>query len=206
MRAIILFIFFITSGAVFGQKLVKKKLINPESKTIQIDANRCFAVSLSTSQSQEISVAATIDGEYQKDLLVTLEEEGTNVWIGVDFRPDFQNPNDKLSAHKVLSISLEIRVPEYLDTQLYGTSAAVSVHGQFKRLKVDLADGSCTMNNVGEEVQVRTQSGDIVLKTKAGTVDAQSDYGDVNGFPIQTGNNNYSLHTVEGDIHISKTK
>ncbi|WP_343488205.1 DUF4097 family beta strand repeat-containing protein [Allomuricauda sp. d1] len=185
---------------------MKKVLVNPESTSILINADKCFQVDLKTVSGNEILVNATIDGEYRKDLVVLIEEEGTNVLISADFQPNFVNPNDKLSAHKVLSISLEIVLPEYVDAHLFGTNTNVLATGHYRKLKIDLSDGTCTLENVSEKVSVKTQSGTIFLKAASGTVDAKSQYGQVLGKSIVSGDNYFDLHSIEGDIHIMNTE
>lgn len=188
----------------FAQKQVKKTLINLESKSIQIDANNCYTVDLATVRGNEILVEAFIDGEYQKDLIVKIQEEGSNVLISAGFQPNFVNPNDKLSAHKIISIELRISVPEQTTVQLFGTRSYVSVRGLYRKLKVDLADGRCTLLNTGEDVAVKTQNGDIFLETHSGSINATSKYGKVKSEDLPEGDYQYTLHSVEGNIHVSK--
>lgn len=202
----VLMVLLFSFCAAFGQKKVKKSLVNPQSKHFLIDTDKCFQVGLKTTEGEEIMVKATMDGEYQKDLLVSIEEEGSTITISTDFQPNFVKPNDKLSAHKVLSIALEIELPENLDVHLFGTNTNVRATGHYKKLKIDLADGTCKLENVGEEVLVKTQSGDIFLNAEAAKVEALSVYGQVLGKNVPSGNGHFDLHSVEGDIHIMKTE
>ncbi len=206
MKKVAVPIVFLLSFFAIGQKQVRKTLINHESKSIQIDAENCYKILLDTTEGQEILIDAIIDGEYQKDLIVNIEEEGSNVFISSGFQPNFINPNDKLSAHKVVSIELKIAVPEYMNVHLFGTSTNVHIEGIYRKLRIDLADGICTLLNTGEHVAVKTQNGDIFLQTHSGIVNTKSNYGKVFGAQIPEGNNLYSLRTVEGNIHLSKTE
>ncbi|WP_036380525.1 hypothetical protein [Muricauda sp. MAR_2010_75] len=203
--------FFAVFGLLFlvqvqGQKLVKKAFIGPRTQSIQIDSRYCYQIDVQTAKTKEVLVEASIEGEYSEDLLVSLEEKGTTVRISAGFQPNFINPNDKLSAHKVVSIALHITVPQYKNVSIFGTNSNVQVKGSYQNLNVKLSDGRCELDNVSETVEVTTQKGDIWLNAKNGSILAESAYGQVENNQIPTGHNQYILKTVEGNIHLRKTK
>ncbi len=189
-----------------GQKVVKKALVDSHTTYIQIDSQNCYYIALNTGQTNEVKVEANIEGEYAEDLLVNLEEKGATMLISSGFHPNFTNPNDKLSAHKVISIALKITVPAYKEVSIFGTNCNVEVEGKYKNLEVRLSDGRCVLKNVEEVVHVETQKGDILLATQNGTISAKSTYGKVNEADIPLGRNQYILNTVEGTILLKKTK
>jgi len=202
---------FIVFGLFFlvhvqAQKLVKKAFIGPRTQSIQIDSRYCYQIDLHTGKTKQVQVEASIEGEYSKDLLISIVEEGTTAHISAGFHPNFINPNDKLSAHKVVSIALQITVPQYKDVSIFGTNTNVQVKGKYQSLDVKLSDGRCELNNVSETVEVNTQKGDIWLNTESGTILAESTYGQVENDNIPNGHNQYILKTVEGNIHLRKTK
>lgn len=189
-----------------GQKLVKKAFIGPRTESIQIDAQYCYRIDLTTSPTDEVQVSASIEGEYAKDLLVSIEEKGTTVLVSAGFQPIFINPNDKLSAHKVVSIALQIGVPEYKQVSVFGTNSNVNATGKYENLHITLSDGICMLENVSETVEVVTQKGDIWLTAPSGHILAESAYGKVDQETIPFGHNQFILKTVEGQIHLKKTK
>lgn len=189
-----------------GQKLVKKAFIGPRTESIQIDAQYCYRIDLRTAPTKEVQVSASIEGEYAKDLLVSIEEKGTTVLVSAGFQPIFINPNDKLSAHKVVSIALQISVPEYKQVSVFGTNSNINATGKYENLHITLSDGRCTLENVSETVEVATQKGDIWLTAPSGDILAESTYGKVDQETIPFGDNQFILKTVEGDIHLKKTK
>lgn len=206
MRATVFLLGFFFLAQLQGQKLVKKAFVGPRTEFVQIDAQNCYTIKLSTTTANEISVAASIEGEYAKDLLVSIEEEGSTLRISADFQPNFTNPNDKLSAHKVISVALQITVPYYKNVSVFGTKSEVQVEGNYKNLNIKLSEGRCVLENVSEKVEVATQSGDIWLTTSDGHILAESSYGNVEHNPIPKGNNQYVLKSIEGNIHLRKTK
>ena len=206
MRASVFLIFVFALVHVHGQKLVKKAFIGPRTGTIQVDAQYCYRIDLKTEPTDEVHVSAIMEGEYARDLLVSIEQSGTTAVIRTDFQPNFVNPNDKLSAHKVISIALEISVPEYKNVDVFGTKTNLYATGKYKDLKITLSDGRCTLRNISESVTVSTQKGDILLSAPSGDVISESTYGSVQKESIPFGDNRFFLKTVEGDILVTKTK
>ncbi|MEY8020593.1 DUF4097 family beta strand repeat-containing protein [Muriicola sp. SD30] len=185
-----------------GQKVVRKVLLLPHITHIQIDANSLAKVDLETISGADLSLQAIIEGEYRKDLAIELVEEGNTLRVYAALQPYFKFPNDKLSAHKVIAISLHIEVPEDKFVNLYGTSAQVTARGIYKELEVVLSDGQCTLKNLKDNVHVTTQSGNIDLETASGTVNVNSKYGTVKQDNIPEGHTNYHLQSNSGNITI----
>ncbi|MRI01424.1 hypothetical protein GH721_12850 [Kriegella sp. EG-1] len=205
MRKLFLFIFFSTN-LLSAQKIVKKTIVNNAIETIEIDAKNCFRVNLKTSNTDELIVRATIDGEYSKDLFLNVKEEDANIFVSTGFTPNFKNPNDKLSAHKVVSIALDVIIPENHKLRVYGTSCNVLATGNYKYLNVTLNDGICVLNEVAYNTMVTTQSGDIFLTAIKGEIKANSKYGIVEKNVIPIGENYFVLKTITGDIQFTKSE
>ena len=199
-------VFLLSIPLLNAQRVVKKSLLKPNTSFIQIDATNCYEMVMETSESSEIMIEARINGEYKKDLLLNIREEGTSVTVSVGFHPNFVNPNDKLGAHKVISISLRVKIPSQQNVRVYGTACDVLATGAYKYLKVTLADGRCSLDQVSEAVEVTTQGGDIFLKSTGAEIVAVSKYGTIKRDSIPIGDNRFALTTVTGNIHLRKTE
>lgn len=197
---------FLFTQFITGQKRIRKTISSPENQSIQIATENCFQVVLETSKEKVLKVEAAIEGEYEKDLAVKIEEDGLNVLVSADFLPNFKAPNDKLSAHKIISISLKVSIPENCTVNVFGTNSKVLASGKYRKLKISLATGDCTLNSVTEIVEVKTQKGTINVITNEGKINAKSVYGVVNLAKIPEGNTSYNLASVEGNINLIKTE
>lgn len=189
-----------------AQKKLHKIVLADNVDLIQVNTAHCFEVNLNTVSGKELLVEANMEGEYSKELDLQLKNDGTTLFIEANFVPNFENPNDKLSAHKVVSILLNISIPEFKTIALYGTSSRVNAKGKFEDLQIVLSDGTVRLNNASGKVQVKTQSGAIEVHTRAGTIEAESRYGRVPYNPIPQGESTYTLQTVTGNIELSKTE
>ncbi|WP_411029120.1 hypothetical protein [Spongiimicrobium sp. 3-5] len=198
---IVLSINFLTA-----QKIVEKSFIDPNIQLISIAADHCFSLELGTSDTEEMTVEAHIEGEYQKDLLVSIVQEGGTVFVSTGFQPNFVDPNDKLSAHKVISIALDIELPHNKKVAIYGSSCNFKVSGEYEDLHVVLGDGKCILDQVGHNVDVTTQSGDIWLYCDQAEILADTKYGKLQKERIPVGNDRFTLNTTTGNIYLKKTK
>lgn len=187
-----------------AQKQVKKTILDPAVQSVQIDVSNCFELVLETWEMPEIKVEAQIEGEYLEDLELRVQEAGNTLMIGAGFNASFINPNDKLSAHKVVSIALRVVVPKRNHINVFGTGARVLVSGDYSNLSIALSNGICELHSVAGEVNVKTQSGTILLAAKRGRINAFSKYGKISGEEFPSGENAYTLSTVTGNIELRK--
>ncbi|WP_445386638.1 hypothetical protein ACT6NV_07505 [Robiginitalea sp. IMCC44478] len=196
MFALLLFQFL----PAYSQKKVVKTLLSPEISSIRIDGQQCFSIELKTADVPEVVVQALMEGEYQRQVLLLAEKQANTLVISTGFSPDFELPNDKLGAHKVLSIRLEVTVPNYQNVDVYAGSCSVETSGQFQNLSIALNDGQCKLSHTAENTQVRTQSAKITAAVASGVIAAKSRYGRVEIANIPAGDSRFTLNSTEGDI------
>jgi hypothetical protein len=184
--------------------MVTKSILDSAVSSFQIDASNCFEITLETADTDEVLVEAIIDGEYRKDLVLTVIEEGSIVLVSAGFRTNFENPNDKLSAHKVVSIALDIKIPEHKNVRISGTNSNIKASGVYENLKITLNDGTGHLNTVEGNVEVTTQSGDIIVESRSAEIFSSSKYGKVDENQIPAGNTKYILYSVTGNILLKR--
>lgn len=189
-----------------AQKKIYKNILADHIGLIQLNATNCFSVEVYTAKDNQISVEAQMEGEYSQDLDLEVSTNGATLYVDTGFAPSFKNPNDKLSAHKVVSILLKLTVPSFKNLEVYGTNTRIVLEGEYNDVQVSLADGTCVLNNVMGNTNVKTQSGNIKVYSNGAIIDAVSKYGAVSKNPIPTGNSSFKLQTVTGNIDLSKTE
>ncbi|WBU90427.1 hypothetical protein [Cellulophaga omnivescoria] len=206
MKYTLYIILLFSFGFLNAQKIVEKTVLNDHISLINIDTENCYKVTLETGNTEDVVVSANIEGEYKKDLVLEIKEEAASIFITTGFSPTFTSPNDKLSAHKVISISLHIIVPQYKNVKLYGKSSNITASGNYKNLNITLLDGYCMLQNISEAITASTQSGNIIVKGNNAIVKASTKYGKIYQDKLLKGNTIFNLSSITGDIHISKTK
>lgn len=192
-------------GLLTGQKIIKKTVTSSQLKSISIDLTNCYSLELNTVESNEILVQGSIAGADNEDILVNIQETGSNIGISSGFQPNHISRTSKFGALTYVAIDLKIAVPKNLLVRLFGTSTQVLVNGEFRKLELTLADGNCVLLGSFESAAVKTQEGDITVKSAEGEVEAKSSYGEVFLGTIIEGDSEYELNSVEGNIYVNQT-
>lgn len=203
--------FFMVSGwwlflgcvLAWGQKDMHRTYDARNLTKLQIDAERIFEVELHSATSDLLEVHTFIEGEYQNELTVTSEKKGSTLILKGDFTPSFQNPNDKLSAHKVVSVRLSVKVPVHLIAEIVGSSVRVQANGFYEDLSIQTGKGPVLLEEVEGLIRVKTLSGEIVANRISGVLNASSSYGEVFRGHVRPGNSQLDLESVSGDIYIN---
>lgn len=206
MKVSLLCFVLLLSVGLTAQKKMYKNILADHISLIQVDATNCFVVEVQTSKGNEISIVGEMEGEYSQDLDLEVSTNGSTIMVETGFTPNFENPNDKLSAHKVVSILLKLIVPSYKNLEIYGTNARVVLDGEYNKINVSLSDGTCVLNDIVAQAEIKSQSGSIEVYSTAASIDASSKYGKVSENIIPEGNSLFKLETITGNIDLTKTE
>ncbi|WP_375251875.1 hypothetical protein, partial [Dokdonia donghaensis] len=176
-------------------------------KELYIHSNEIFKIKITTGEVREITVATIIDGEtFASTMLNTSTNDGV-LKITTGKTPDYIPFNDKLAAHKVMAIELEIIIPIGLDVSIYSTLASVDTYGKLGQVHIDLGRGHFK----GEEFRFResgkinTISGSIYISSNLVNVTAQSRNGKVDIPPTQAEGPLLAIKSIHGDVTVVKS-
>jgi hypothetical protein len=176
-------------------------------KGLYIQSDEIFEIHLSTSPSDHITIGTRIDGETFESSLINTNIQDHILKIETGRTPDFEPFNDKLSAHKVLSIVLYINVPIGMDIDIFSTLASVDAQGSFGQVQINLGRGGCRLVDFRfrESATINTLTGTIQVQVDTAAVTAQSRNGNVvippsldHGLPLL-------LKSIHGDILVTKS-
>jgi hypothetical protein len=208
LSSLSLFIFMLGAcSEILGQKMLEQSFYDENIKALYINSDEVFEIHLSTSQNDHITVGTRIDGETFESSILKTRIDNNTLKIETGRTPDFEPFNDKLSAHKVLSIVLFISLPEGLDLDIFSTLASVDAQGRFGRVQVNLGRGGCRLVDFRfrESATINTLSGAIHVEVDSAEVYAQSRKGNVvipagfsEGYPLV-------LKSIHGDIILTKS-
>lgn len=191
----------------FAQKRSEQTFDRQDIKTLLINSNAIFKISITAQPVQDISIQTITDGETYESSLLHTKIIDQRLEITTGRTPDFTPFNDKLSAHKVLSIELDITIPQDFNIDIYSTLAEVSLKGRYKELQINLGRGGLIGRDIRfRESVINTISGNVALTTKRADVTASSRNGEViinsnlNEGPI------CSVESIYGDIEVLQVK
>lgn len=183
-----------------------KSIFNPEIQEVSFDLTGCYSISIITQKTNHIEIEAEVGGADKEDVVVTIEEDGNNLLVSTVFQPNYLERDTKFGALTFVSIELKVVVPENARVKMFGTSTNINAIGDFRLFSASLASGSCVLLGTAERAQIKTQKGNVLLKTNEGSIMANSVYGKVTAAKIPEGIFTYELSTVEGNIEIQRTK
>lgn len=188
---------------VLSQKRIEKTYEAKDIKSLHIRSDAIFKIDIVSKPVQHIAVLTIIDGETYESSLLHTNVVNNELKITTGRTPDFTPYNDKLSAHKVLSIEVALIVPDGLNVEIYSTLAAVRIQGNYENLSINLGRGGV----MGEELRFResvinTLSGKVALHLQEATVTAQSRNGKTSIDPIFNQGPSCIIQSIYGDIEV----
>jgi len=174
--------------------------------SITIHTNEVYSIRIITANVETIQLTTHSEGEYSNQIVVRAVIENDQLKIDTNYPQELTGGYDKLSAHKVFSMELELKIPKDLDVSVSSNIASLITTGSFKQLMANLKGGYCHLKDFDGKATVNTYRGNIHVETSWGLVDAASRNGIVNIEPGILGRNPIRLRTIDGDIKVLKTK
>ncbi|WP_159022371.1 hypothetical protein [Formosa sp. L2A11] len=189
-----------------AQKRVDKIIDAQDISTIQINGNNCFKIHVLALNTSEIAIQTIIEGEHSEDMVVVARKSNDTLFVSTGFQPLFKADNDKLSAHKLMSVELDIQVPKHLNFNVKSDIASVEAEGVFNTAFIELNQGHCKLLSFLGSARVNTINGSIYVETNYANVSASSRHGVVKLQPLTLGQHQLDLKSIQGDISVIKTE
>ena len=199
-------VFFLFCLSVYAQRNTRTEIDAGEIRAINIQTNEIFLIEINTSSQSVISIESHSEGEYFNNIFISSEINNGALRIESKYPEILTGGYDKLSAHKVFSISLVISIPENLEVQINSNIASVISTGSYKSFFAQLKQGYCHLLDFSGNATVNTYEGDILVETGAGLIEANTRNGKIILPEFLMGRNPIKLTSIDGDIKVSKTK
>jgi hypothetical protein len=202
---IIVFVFLTFNG--YAQKVINKSWDTGGIERLEIISNEIFNIVIISSNTTSINVVTKIEGEHYKNVVLNISEENNTLTLSTGFTPYFQAVNDKLAAHKVISIEMELKISNRLEVFVRSSTTSLTTHGSFKDLVVELGDGNCVLNDFEGNAQLLTIDGNITVIAH-NTVKAKGETrkGKLTNELSTSGNFSIDAESVNGDITLLKSQ
>ena len=204
MKNFILILFLLGSKS-FSQKIIEKELDATLYNTIEISSDEIHHINLISTNLNTISINIRIEGKDHKNIVLSLLEKNKTLFIEPDTTPFFKSINDKLAAHKVQSIEIELKIPKRFDISIISKTASLTSSGSFKSIFTSLENGNCTLTNFEGNANLSSKSGFINVSSKANIKgDARSKSGFITNELLDNLRSNYKIiaETKDGDISL----
>lgn len=179
---------------------------NPEIKNVVISGSKMFNIKVVASNRKTIVVKSKTEGELSKFSQVIIKNNEESLSISTAQQPFLKLDNDKLSAHKVFSVDIELYLPEHLNLDIKSEIATVDISGVFKDVLLELEQGNANLFHFKSNAKIFTTTGHINLNTNFANVTAHSKNGVVTREKLTSGVHTIQINTISGNINVTKTK
>ncbi len=185
---------------------MEKQLDVSDIERIDFNADAIFNIKIATVKTNTLIIRATVAGDAAENVVIDIKKTPTSLKITPGFTPFFTQKNDKLAAHKVMAIELEVLVPENRTLSISSKLASLQCSGNFKYLQAYLDQGTCTIKNFTGDGLIKTKNGNTTVSTSQNVgVLATSKNGLVKGKSYQKEYYKLEINSLWGDITILQT-
>jgi hypothetical protein len=198
------FVFFCTSIDAEAQNVLEKKLLADNIKTISINGNQIFTISVTTSETDYISIKSVLDGEYQNQFQIVPVLENNSLNLSLEHLSFNTIADDKRNAHKVIAATLLLEIPEELTLNIISDVGSVDLNGTFNSIAIELLQGHCEVIAKAKTATIKTIDGDINVVTQSAIINASSNNGRITLDEFFKGTSTWTLKTINGNITVAK--
>ncbi len=156
-------LFFLFLGNVFAQKIIEREFDASEITTIEINSAIIYHIKVASESINTIKIKTRIEGENYENVVLGIVEENNKLHIKTSYTLFFEAKNDKLAAHKVISIEMELIVPESMAIKIKAEIASVEIFGKYEAVSISLENGNCFLTNFKGNAMLKTKQGFITV-------------------------------------------
>ena len=206
MKKNILLLLFLVTLQVTAQKQTTEVFQAGEISAIEIAGDEIYKVTVHTAPVETISIKTNADGEYFNDISLDSRTKGNTLFLDSRFREILQSGYDKLSAHKVFAMEIDLEIPEDMSIKINSNVASVFMDGAYKDVLIQSKTGSSFLRNFRGNAVVNTYDGNIEVTTSNAKITAESRHGSVDLPENYGGSNKIILVSINGNIKVQETK
>lgn len=186
-----------------AQSIVERKIAVDHIEQLHLKVDEVFGVYISTNPKiNELKIKSYSEGEYAQNIGFNFTEENKTLTIQTVFPEILTSGYDKLSAHKVFAVRLEIEIPKHKSVIIQSDLASVYGSGNYTYFEAELKSGRCELHQFSGKALVNTFKGDIEVGTLEEKITAFSTHGTVKMEPTFKKGNKISLKSIDGDINV----
>ena len=175
-------------------------------KSLVISGDEIFKFNLSTAPTSFITIKSFADGEYYDNITLQSKVEEEILFLTSEYNGVLHSGFDKLSAHKVFAMRVEIELPQNFKVEITSNIASVRASGRYDYFFFQSKSGACMLTNFSGDAFIQTYNGDIEVAANNVFVDAHSRNGKVVVSEKNTGKNKLDLSSINGNITVRKAQ
>ncbi len=118
-------------------------------------------INIYNNSNQKLEIIFNSNGEYQNSILLNTKLINEEIIIEEIMNPLFEKKNDKLSAHKLMSSSFIIKIPDYIPLKIEITDAKVKCSGNFLDINLKQKEGVFNLISQKSNGEIFTEYAEI---------------------------------------------
>ncbi len=190
-----------------SQKLIHREWARADIGKVRIEDDGLYRITIKSGNFKAIEAFLHVSGEYESSIVLEARLNKGELLITSDYSPFIERPNDKLAAHKVMALEMEINIPAELEVEVQSALASVFVSGSFPRLFISLENGNLTATSFRGNALAQTIWGNINMKCLpqvAGSGTTQ--FGHIKNELPKNGIFSVLAESIHGNISLLQTK
>lgn len=185
---------------------MEKQLDISEIERLEFRADAIYKIKISTVKGTSLTIKASVGGEYAEQVVLDIKQRKNTLTIVPGYTPFFEKENDKLAAHKLQAIELEVLVPENIYVAIESKIASVFGFGNFKYFQAYLEDGDCILTDYNGNGFIQTKTGNVIVAVNPEVgIKAHTKTGKITGNPSTVHFYKLEIKTLSGAITILET-
>ncbi len=118
-------------------------------------------INIYNNSNQKLEIIFNSNGEYQNSILLNTKLINEEIIIEEIMNPLFEKKNDKLSAHKLMSSSFIIKIPDYIPLKIEINDAKVKCSGNFLDINLKQKEGVFNLISQKSNGEIFTEYAEI---------------------------------------------
>ncbi|MFD2824908.1 hypothetical protein ACFSYG_00365 [Leeuwenhoekiella polynyae] len=196
--------------AVLNSGYSQKQILYTQPATdlegVFVNSDEVFQIHVTSTNTNAIELKAEIEGETFETVLLDVHVENRLWVISTKRAPGYQKIDDKLAAHKVLSVVLKIKMPQNKELWVDSSLTSVELTGLFKFINLNLSSGDCKLNAFRGSGIINTLRGGIEVETEDNQIEAITRHGKLQVENNAYGSQHLNLKSVDGDIRVTQSE
>lgn len=160
------------------------------------------SIHIRSTQNQTITAVYQSEGEYQEHLFLSSLSEDNTLILSETTHPLGVGFNDKLSAHKVMSSTVSLSLPQNILVDIQAKNAAMEVSGTFTAAAIFLEEGTLLLHCPSLVGKITTRSANVEWYGLQHDFVAKSKYGKVIGPSLSNDSPPVSIESTWGNITV----
>lgn len=197
---------FLISLAVSAQKETTEVIDAESLRAISINSEEIYKVSVTTAPVKYITITTRSNGEYYNDIRLESQIQENVLLLRSRYREVLQSGFDKLSAHKVFSMEIQLEIPEGMSVEIISNLSSVFMEGKYHGVLIQVKTGSVFLKDFNGDAIVNTFEGNINVQAKNAQYEVETRHGGLEIPKEANGTNFLKLTSINGNIKVQDTK